>query len=324
MKYSIIIPVYNAENYLDECIKSIVSQKGDYELILVDDGSMDKSGEICDSYAALYPCVRVLHIKNSGAGNARNVGTSIAKGDFLIFCDADDYLCSDFFEKLEISDVDFSADVIFFNAIKFFPDGRLEDMNDGLIREKIKGKSRKEVYEHLSMCNKFPASCWAKLVNRDFYQKNDIKLDGKLIGEDIDWALKLMHCAESYDLFEEGIYYYRKIPNTRSSHGNIKNARDQLHIVKKWATSTEIVQYKEYFESFLAYQYAVIFPAYGSLVKNERRELFPEMKQLKYLLKCGKTRKIQLVRRLVNIFGIDIGAIILYNYVLIRDRGGNK
>ena len=88
MLFSVIIPVYNAEKYLDECITGIVNQRGDYELILVDDGSRDTSGKMCDKYAEKYSCIKVLHIENSGAGNARNVGVEQAAGEFLIFSDA--------------------------------------------------------------------------------------------------------------------------------------------------------------------------------------------------------------------------------------------
>ncbi|MBQ6795807.1 MAG: glycosyltransferase [Clostridia bacterium] len=324
MKYSIIIPVYNAEKYLDECITGIVNQRGDYELILVDDGSRDTSGKMCDKYAEKYSCIKVLHIENSGAGNARNVGVEQAAGEFLIFSDADDYLCGNFFEKLDASDVDFSAEVIFFDMVKVFPDGRLEGMNNGITRDKIKGKSKVEVYEHLATCNKFPASCCGKIINRDFYKRHNMKLDGNLVGEDIDWTLELILHAEKYDLFEDGIYYYRKTANTRSSHGKKRSVEDQLIITEKWASSSRAEKYKEYFECFLAYQYAMIYPAYGALAREERREFLPRMKKLIYLIETGKTRKIKLIKLLVDIMGIDLAAVALYNYVSLRDWRGNK
>ncbi len=90
-KLSIVIPIYNSETWLKDCIDSILTQDyQDYELILVDDGSTDNSGEICDSYAAEDNRIKVLHIENGGLGNARNVGIKNARGEYILFVDADD------------------------------------------------------------------------------------------------------------------------------------------------------------------------------------------------------------------------------------------
>ena len=94
MKLSIIVPVYNVEKFLNKCLDSLIGQTmEDYEIILVDDGSKDASGRICDDYAERYPeLVRVMHIDNGGQGRARNFGIDTAKGEYLGFVDSDDYL----------------------------------------------------------------------------------------------------------------------------------------------------------------------------------------------------------------------------------------
>lgn len=90
---SVIVPVYNVEKYLRQCIDSILAQTyKNFELILVDDGSKDKSGEICDEYAKKDPRIRVYHKKNGGASSARNYGLDNAKGEYISFCDSDDYV----------------------------------------------------------------------------------------------------------------------------------------------------------------------------------------------------------------------------------------
>ena len=92
-KLSIIVPVYNVEQYLDKCIKSILNQTfKDFELILVDDGSIDNSGEICDEYAKKDSRVKVIHKKNGGLAAARNTGLIIARGDYVGFVDSDDWI----------------------------------------------------------------------------------------------------------------------------------------------------------------------------------------------------------------------------------------
>ena len=90
---SIIVPIYNAEQYLHRCIDSILHQNyTDFELLLIDDGSKDASGAICDEYAAKDTRVRVFHKENGGVSSARNLGLDNAQGEYITFCDADDYV----------------------------------------------------------------------------------------------------------------------------------------------------------------------------------------------------------------------------------------
>ena len=100
-KISIIIPVYNVENYIERCIDSLISQSYiNLEIILVDDGSTDKSGEICDRYAVVDNRIKVIHIKNSGRGEARNIGLSQANGQYIGFVDSDDWVEKDLYKYL--------------------------------------------------------------------------------------------------------------------------------------------------------------------------------------------------------------------------------
>lgn len=96
---SIIIPVFNAEKYLKRCVESILTQTYlAFELILIDDGSSDGSGKICDAYGEQYSFIHVIHIKNSGVGNARNIGLKICKGEYITFVDADDFIHTQYLE----------------------------------------------------------------------------------------------------------------------------------------------------------------------------------------------------------------------------------
>ena len=98
---SVIVPVYNVENYLDQCVQSILKQSyHDFELILVDDGSRDRSGILCDEYKKTDPRIQVVHKKNGGLADARNVGTQIARGSHVTYIDSDDYVSDDYLETL--------------------------------------------------------------------------------------------------------------------------------------------------------------------------------------------------------------------------------
>ena len=101
IKVSVIVPVYNAEKYIKRCLDSILAQSYRYfEVLLIDDGSTDNSGKICDEYALNDNRIRVIHKENSGVSATRNIGITEAKGDYIAFVDSDDYIRSDMFEKM--------------------------------------------------------------------------------------------------------------------------------------------------------------------------------------------------------------------------------
>ena len=107
-KISVIIPVYNAGKTLHRCVDSILVQTfSDFEVLLIDDGCKDNSGNICDEYAKKDSRVKVVHKDNGGVSSARNVGLNKAKGEWITFIDADDYIASDFFSVIDNNDCDF-------------------------------------------------------------------------------------------------------------------------------------------------------------------------------------------------------------------------
>lgn len=111
-RLSIIVPVYNVEKYLDKCLSSILSQTfTDFELILIDDGSTDGSGEICDKYAETDERIRVFHKTNGGLSSARNLGIRVSHGDFIGFCDSDDWIQADMFSELMSAALNNHADI---------------------------------------------------------------------------------------------------------------------------------------------------------------------------------------------------------------------
>jgi glycosyltransferase involved in cell wall biosynthesis len=125
---SVIIPVYNVEKYLRECVDSVLSQTyKSYEIILVDDGSTDGSGEICDEYIDGHSQVKVIHKANGGLSDARNTGLKNAKGEYVYFLDSDDYIVPDAFQKLINISIKEQSDFVFFDASSFL------DENSSLI-----------------------------------------------------------------------------------------------------------------------------------------------------------------------------------------------
>ena len=125
MKLSVIVPVYNVEKYLAECVDSLLNQTlMDMEIILVDDGSKDSSGAICDHYAAENPGkVKCLHIDNGGQGRARNFALPMAQGEYLGFVDSDDWVLPDMYEKVCSRADETGADIVACDFLECFDDG---------------------------------------------------------------------------------------------------------------------------------------------------------------------------------------------------------
>lgn len=134
---SCIVPIYNSEKYLKKCIDSIVAQTfKSFELILVDDGSSDQSPQICDEYSKIYPFVKVIHKKNEGVSSARNNGLDIAKGEYIYFCDSDDWIESDMFDKA-LKSIG-ANDILFFDVIE-------EKKNGQYIKHQISGNDSNQI-----------------------------------------------------------------------------------------------------------------------------------------------------------------------------------
>ncbi len=180
-KISVIVPVYNAEPCLVRCIDSILTQTfRDFELLLIDDGSKDRSGAICDRYAARDSRVKVFHKVNGGVSSARNVGLDHAGGEWITFCDSDDYVRDAYLENL-LSHTDEHTDMVISYAEVY---GR-----HGFVRkERYPAKRVDESnFETIFVENDmhWHTSPWSKLYRRAFIEKNGIRFcEGMHIGED--------------------------------------------------------------------------------------------------------------------------------------------
>lgn len=314
---SFVVPVYNAEKYLHQCLDSITQQLNHCELILVDDGSTDSSSRICDEYAARYSNIKVLHTDNNGASYARNLGVDAAEGMYIVFVDSDDYISNDFVEKFEQTNI--MADVVFYPMKKLLKDGRSIPMNDGICANAVRNTKASDVLMHISSCSKFPASPCGKLVLRSFLTKHKIHFAFNRTSEDYDWTYQLLRYGESYDFFEEGLYTYRQLPQSRSSMGMAKSVEDQLAILKYWEHFDVEKEFRQYLNSFLAYEYAMILPFYGALSKKDKEVHRCEMRRCRYLLRYGKSRKLKLIRFISTLLGTELTARTLYEYISRRN-----
>lgn len=183
LKYSVIIPVYQAEKTLNRCLDSLLAENySDCEIILVNDGSKDRSGEICAGYAEAYPCVRCLSKENGGVSSARNAGLDAARGEYIVFVDSDDSVMPGFFAALDTEREKYKADWFFFSCC--FDNGNevLYSRNNGFF-----SADREETLTAVlnAICRKTINGPYAKLFRRDIIEEFRIRFPtGVSVGED--------------------------------------------------------------------------------------------------------------------------------------------
>lgn len=214
MLLSVIVPVYNAEKYLNMCIDSILNQTyKDFEVILVDDGSADNSGRICDEYAACDSRVKVVHSSHRGVICARKLGVGEAVGEYITFVDADDWIDRDMYEAMLSGR---EADVIICAMIRETANGQI--MLPNYVAEGFYDKKRlkEDFYDEMLFSFKHgdpavrPSLC-NKLIKKEILEKVIFDVDDSIVfGEDVLISYPAMLHAESIMVMKEGFYHYRQ------------------------------------------------------------------------------------------------------------------
>ena len=174
---SIIVPVYNAEKYLHRCVESILAQSfTDFELLLINDGSKDNSGEICEEYAEMDSRIRVFHKKNGGASAARNYGLDKATGKYICFIDADDWVDKDYIESLLPTE---GEDLVVCSFM-------YETMQSFFLSNVVRDKINIETVLHLLLDHMAVCSPCCKIMRRDIIEQSNIRFDVNVsAGEDM-------------------------------------------------------------------------------------------------------------------------------------------
>ncbi len=237
-KISIIIPIYNVEDYLEETLNSLLNQTiiDDIEVLMIDDGSTDNSRYIIEKYALDYDNFHAFHKENGGQGVARNYGLEHAKGDYIHFLDSDDIITPDGYEKLYdvVSQGDY--DFVVGNVYRF---NRYNCREDNLFKNSFHGLKDNEIFTSI---NDNPPFVWDsitcnKLYKKEFLIEKDIKfLDMKIFFEDILFAME-SYCKSNSFIFSDEYFYYWRYRDNRSSvtqqnNKNLKNFRDRLEITR--------------------------------------------------------------------------------------------
>ena len=224
-KISVIVPVYNAEKYLRRCIDSILAQTfTDFELLLIDDGSKDKSGEICDEYARKDNRVRVFHKENGGVSSARNLGLDNAQGEWICFCDADDWVDDNWLYNYSIC---LNYDII---VQGFYVHRDNETRHKKLSSITNLYFEKEKFFEYLMFLNdiKNVGYVWCRLFNKTLIYENNIRFNEDFtLCEDLEFIFRYLIKSESSYIQNSACYHYVE-PNYNQKYYNNQCYRNNL------------------------------------------------------------------------------------------------
>lgn len=231
--FSIIIPVYNIEDYLTECIESVLVQKfSSYEMLLVDDGSTDSSGKICDIYAAKYPEIQVFHQKNAGLSEARNTGIRNSKGEYLVFIDSDDKIYPDSLRHLQNTIVEQNKpDFVISRRCTW----RNQDLTpcDYRFSKDIRSLQRAvDIYTALQSYPDCWLGVWIFTVKRSYSEKWNLLFYPGILHEDEEWVPRLFFHTNEIG-FNNDLLYCNRVERAGSitATPTIKHEFDRLKII---------------------------------------------------------------------------------------------
>lgn len=306
MKISIIIPVYNTGEYLPLCLESILSQSfTDFEVLLVDDGSRDDSGAVCDSFAAKDNRIRVLHKENGGVSSARNLGLEQAKGEWICFVDSDDRLMSGGLQALAegISD---QVDLVMASFIETTAPQEEVAFVPG--EKKIVGRDEAMVSMFNTSHEKFAGYVFAKLFRRELIANKRLAFDPAIsIKEDTLFVVQYL-CLSSGGVFVSGtpVYYYFQRPSSAmTSLGESYNP--------KYLTSFEaIVQMNRLVESS--------FPSDKRLLSYSHDEVMNRVYRIKAHMIAHEALDKRIISRLEKRASREVGLAHYLHYQFKRNK----
>lgn len=232
---SIVVPVYCVEDYLDKSVSSLIAQTHtNIEIILVDDGSPDNSGDICDAFAQFDKRIKVIHQVNGGLSDARNKGLSVAKGKYILFVDSDDWINPNSIEVLFRFAEDKRLQVLSANAFQV-ESGKTKLVLAGGIAEGFTNGT--EYLVEAIKNSRYLAAVWLRLYERDFLISNGLFFKKKLLHEDEEWTPRVFLEALRVDYIDFEFYNYL------IRGGSITQETDKSkHIVDISSTCTQLVK----------------------------------------------------------------------------------
>ncbi len=343
MKLSIIIPVYNISAYLEECVQSVLRQTfTDYEIILVDDGSTDESGPLCDKLAQQDIRIRVVHKENGGLSDARNAGLRAAKGEYIHFLDGDDYYTTESDLQTLVDELGRQnhPDILLFCRRDIY-ESRTKKQEPRINNERSydvnyinRCESPTEIFRHLLATQRFNMSACFQLLRREMLIENEIFFTKGLLSEDVDWSLALWQKVQTVKANNTPAYSYRHRSASISTSLSVRNYKSYEYMFRKW---TEIllneqgIKNKEHRSkgneelaqlqlSYLAFLYPTLLYGYYILPQQDRKEAYKMLREMQYVLKYSNTKKSNRVCKSICYLGFPLTVHLFATYAWLKNK----
>lgn len=295
---SVVVPVYNAEKYLDKCIQSIINQKySNLEIILVDDGSKDNSLELCKKYAENDKRIKVIHKENGGVSTARNSGIEAVSGDFIAFIDSDDYIDENMYFNMIQKVSEYDCDVVMCDCYKVNSDKKevfTHDIRSGFYNKKHLYKEYFDKSLMLDSIN-YPAtiSNCVMLIRADIIKDNKLEYkEGIKFSEDLLFGSRVMYYANSF-YYLKGECYYNYINNPTSTT-NTYYEKKWDNFISLYKEIKAFFEDKEDFDFSKQIYYCLLFFIYNSVgnIYGSNKKLSDKKKDILNILNNQDVREM--------------------------------
>lgn len=296
-KVSVIIPVYNVEKYLEECLESLLNQTlSEIDIILIDDGSTDSSGKICDGYVEAYDNIRVIHKINEGQGKARNIGIKEAKGKYVYFMDSDDILEKDALSFLCEEAETKNLDVILFAAECFSDDPEVnfnskEYQRTIFLNEVMSGK---DLFNGLYLSKEYSCSIPMRFYNRNYLDKKGFLFPENIIHEDEIYGFLSLIEAKRVECVP--FKFYKRRFRKGSTMTSKKAYKSAIGYAYTWKETINICKNKELNEEKIYMDFAHNFFAiirdlyYSAFTKEEKRKFKKVRCEMRFIMQNSKKK----------------------------------
>ena len=286
MKLSIIVPVYNVEAFLNKCVDSLLDQdlsREDYEIVLVDDGSTDSSGALCDTLAAEHGNIRVIHQRNRGLSGARNAGIPVASGDYVLFVDSDDFLCPNvlgtlvgLMESKELDILRFNYQNVNMEGAVFEPNKYVKPFVD---YSDVVCDGETFLNERLG----YACYAWQFLVKASILQQEGNGFKEGIYFEDVEWTPRILLQARRVASTDTLVYNYLfrtgSIARNKDAEKKRKAIRDKMTILEGFAALRPQVKDDRWFRGMSSQIALSIFDIVGRFFYPERKEYIRALKR---------------------------------------------
>lgn len=322
MEFSVIIPIYNVERYLRQCVDSVLAQDfEDYEVILVDDGSPDRCPVICDEYADDNINIKVVHQANGGLSDARNSGLAVASGEYVVFLDSDDYWA----DTTALSEMHHcfkaaACDTIMFGCFDRDELTGISVQTRGKFPDSIIHSSDKSgVVKWLMTNGQYPGAAWILAVKRSLLLDNDISFVKGNTAEDYDWVIKVLKASKKISLLDKPFCIHRiNVPGSITSSLKLSGIAGMTTAINNWVESP--CDLLPTLDDYLARVFVIALSGYTTLSKRDRKIAKQMLKSSSPILNRSNSALSRSARILLCIFGYAVTSKIIHTVQIFSKK----